>query len=208
MMSALVITRSRAPRIARGSRTLPHAVANDLAAAEGDLVAIGREILLDFDDQFGIGQAHPVAGGRPVQIRVGFPGNREAHLFGSFLLPWPRWPSTSRSPANSTKRTSFSSPGSNRTEVPAGMFRRMPRAACAVEVQRVVDFEKVIVAADLDGPVAGVPHHELRGLPPDVGLDRRRFQECIRLVSWTYWMGSCTVTSFVPSGKVASTWTS
>src|SRR5258706_11509056 len=33
-----------------GSRTLPHAISNDLAASEGDLIAIGREILLDFND--------------------------------------------------------------------------------------------------------------------------------------------------------------
>ena len=71
MISALVITRSSAPLGARGSRALPHAVANDFAAAEGDLVAIDREILLDFDDQFGIGQPDAIALGRPVQIGVG-----------------------------------------------------------------------------------------------------------------------------------------
>ena len=67
------------------SRTLPHAVANDLAASESDLVAISREVLLDFNDQFGIGQPHAIASGRSKQVRVGFPGNREAHLLP---LPW------------------------------------------------------------------------------------------------------------------------
>ena len=57
------------------------------------------------------------------------------------------------------------------------MFRRMPRAAWPIEIERVVDFEKVIVAADLNGPVAGVPHDELGGLPPDIGLDRRGFKK-------------------------------
>src|SRR5579859_1460079 len=107
-----------------GAGALPHAVSNDLATPEGDLVAISREILLDFNDQFGIGQPHSIALSRAIQVRVGSPGDREAHLFPLLL-----WPSTSRSPANSTRRTSFSSPGSNLTEVPAGMFRRMPRAA-------------------------------------------------------------------------------
>jgi len=35
------------------------------------------------------------------------------------LLPLPLWPSTIFSPANSTSRTSFSSPGSNLTDSPA-----------------------------------------------------------------------------------------
>src|SRR5579883_2372668 len=34
-----------------------------------------------------------------------------------------------RAPANGTRLTSFSSPGSKRTAVPAGIFRRRPRAA-------------------------------------------------------------------------------
>src|SRR5450830_659506 len=42
---------------------LPHAVANDLAAAEFDFLTIGGEILFDFDEQTGIGQAQPIATG-------------------------------------------------------------------------------------------------------------------------------------------------
>src|SRR5689334_599115 len=88
-----------------GARALPHPISNDLAAAEGDLIAIGREVLLDLNDQFRIGQSHPVALGRPIQIRVGASGNRKAHLFAL-----PLWPSTNFSPPNSTKWTSFSAP--------------------------------------------------------------------------------------------------
>ena len=117
------IQRAACARVARAA--LPHTVSNDLAASEGDLIAIGREILLDFDDQFGIGQPHAVALSRAVQDPRRFFWESR----GSLVFPPPLWPSTNRSPANSTKRTSFSSPGSNLTEVPAGMFRRMPRAA-------------------------------------------------------------------------------
>ena len=37
---------------------MAHAVANDLAAAEGDLIAVGGEVALHLDDQLGIGQAN------------------------------------------------------------------------------------------------------------------------------------------------------
>ena len=40
-------------RIARAA--LAHAVANYFAAAEGDFVAVVREILFDFDEEIGIG---------------------------------------------------------------------------------------------------------------------------------------------------------
>ncbi len=46
---------------ARGLR-LAHAVADHLAAAELHLLAVGGEILLDLDDELGVGEAHPVAG--------------------------------------------------------------------------------------------------------------------------------------------------
>jgi hypothetical protein len=50
---------------ALGRRALTHAVANHLAAAEGDLVAVDGVIFLNFDDQLGIGQANAVSGGGP-----------------------------------------------------------------------------------------------------------------------------------------------
>jgi hypothetical protein len=44
---------------------LSHAVANDLAAAEFRLVAVDTGIVLDFDDEFSVGQADAAtAGGR------------------------------------------------------------------------------------------------------------------------------------------------
>ena len=45
----------------RGLR-LAHAVADHLAAAELHLLAVSGEVLLDLDDELGVGEAHPVAG--------------------------------------------------------------------------------------------------------------------------------------------------
>ena len=41
---------------------LAHAVADHLAAAELHLLAVSGEVLLDLDDELGVGEAHPVAG--------------------------------------------------------------------------------------------------------------------------------------------------
>ena len=50
---------------------LAHAVADHLAAAELHLLAIGREIALDLDDEIGVGKPDPVAGRRAVHGRIG-----------------------------------------------------------------------------------------------------------------------------------------
>src|SRR5204862_3669017 len=52
-------------------RRLAHAVTNHLAAAELRLVAIHGGVVLDFDDQIGIGEADAVAGRGAVVIGVG-----------------------------------------------------------------------------------------------------------------------------------------
>src|SRR5271154_5427071 len=49
-----------------GAGALTHAFANYFAAAEGDFVAVVREIFFDLDYQFGIGEADAVAGRRTV----------------------------------------------------------------------------------------------------------------------------------------------
>ena len=49
---------------------LPHAVADDLAAAEGHFVAVDRVVLLDLDDQRRVGEPHPVALGRAVEAGI------------------------------------------------------------------------------------------------------------------------------------------
>ena len=60
---------------ARGLR-LTHAVADHLAAAELHLLAIGGEILLDLDDELGVGEPEPVALGRPEHLGVMGAGER------------------------------------------------------------------------------------------------------------------------------------
>ncbi len=49
---------------------LPHAVADDFAAAEFHLLPVHREILFHLDEQRGIGEAHPVADGRAEHLGI------------------------------------------------------------------------------------------------------------------------------------------
>jgi len=58
---------------------LPHAVADHLAAAELDLFAVDRVIVLDLYEQLGVGQAHPVAYGRAEHVRISSAGNFSRH---------------------------------------------------------------------------------------------------------------------------------
>jgi hypothetical protein len=51
----------RVRRVGAGGLGLSHAVADHLAAAELDLLAVDRVVLLDLDEQLRIGQAHAVA---------------------------------------------------------------------------------------------------------------------------------------------------
>ena len=53
---------------------LAHAVADHLAAAEFHLLAIDGEVLLDLDEEVGVGKPHAVAGGRAVHLGIGASG--------------------------------------------------------------------------------------------------------------------------------------
>ena len=86
----------------------------------------------------------------------------------------------------------------------------------AVELQRGVGLRQVHVTADLNRAVAGVD--DVERAPLGAGVDRdiavsvedfaRRPGCAIRLRLLAHAIGWCTVTNLVPSGKVASTWTS
>src|SRR3990167_11429224 len=115
----------RVDHVGGAQLTLAHAVADDLAAAELHLVAVGGEVLFDLDPQVGIGQTHLVADGGAEHVGVGLAGN----LHQSAPMMRPAKPNTRRSPARSTSSTSRDWPGSKRTAVPAAIFRRIPRAA-------------------------------------------------------------------------------
>jgi hypothetical protein len=52
------------------ARRLPHAVANDLAAAELGFVAVYRPVAIDANDELGVGQTDAVARRGPVMIRI------------------------------------------------------------------------------------------------------------------------------------------
>jgi len=53
-----------------GCARLAHRFANDLAAAEDDLVATDTQITLDLDEQIGVGQADAIVGGGAEQSAV------------------------------------------------------------------------------------------------------------------------------------------
>ncbi len=74
-----------------------------------------------------------------------------------------------------------------------------------VELKRGVDLAEVEVGTNLDGAVAGVEHLEDRQPPSLVEGDGAiRTEDLAGDHGTGWWM----VTSFVPSGKVASTWIS
>jgi len=64
---------------------LPHAVADDLAAAEFHLLTVNGVVLFDLNPQLGIGQADTVAGGRAEHLRVGVARNGGTHERPSFF---------------------------------------------------------------------------------------------------------------------------
>jgi hypothetical protein len=64
-----------------GDLRLPHAVTDHLAAAELHLLAIGGKILFDLDDEIGVGQPHPVAGGGAEHVGIDGTFDLRAHSF-------------------------------------------------------------------------------------------------------------------------------
>ena len=83
--------------VGAGRLPLPHSVADHLAAAELDLLAIDRPIALDLDDEVGIGQAQPISGGRAEHCGIGAARDLCRHQSLPFILPLK--PTTRRSPA-------------------------------------------------------------------------------------------------------------
>src|SRR5690606_35961343 len=111
-----------------GSLPLAHAVADHLAAAELDLLAIEGGVALDLDDQVGVGQSHAVADRGPEHVGVGGSGNAIGHqaLPSSGPITSPRTPMSTRAPAIGTKCAPRVWPGSKRMAAPAGMSSRWP----------------------------------------------------------------------------------
>src|ERR1700682_4479174 len=75
-------------------RRLSHSIANYFAPAEFGLLTGSCEVLLNFDEQIGVGEPDAVAGGRSVQIGVLAAWNFQTHalvvLYKSFQI-WALW---------------------------------------------------------------------------------------------------------------------
>src|SRR5690606_5977187 len=114
--------------LAVGHLALAHAVADHLAAAELDLLAIEGGVALDLDDQLGVGESHPIPDRGPEHVRIGGPGDAVRHQAWSPSGPItsPRKPMTTRAPEIGTRRASRVWPGSKRMAAPAGMSSRWP----------------------------------------------------------------------------------
>ncbi len=83
-----------------GRLALPHAVADHLAAAELDFLAIDRAVALDLDDELGVGQPQPIAGRRAEHCGIGVARDASSPLADHSLpLILPLKPTTRRSPA-------------------------------------------------------------------------------------------------------------
>jgi hypothetical protein len=80
-----------------GDLALPHAVANDFAAAEFHLFAVDGEIFLDLDNEIGVGKPHAVARRRAEHIGVNAAAYACWHdgffllfdRFAGFIADWP-----------------------------------------------------------------------------------------------------------------------
>jgi hypothetical protein len=124
-ISALVMTVSTAPS-ARGDLGLAHAVADHLAAAELDLLAVYRAVLFDLDDEVGVGEAHAVADVGPVHGGVGRARHAERHCSEPPACAdegvSPRYTTARR--RRTTRVTARAWPGTTRTAgCPAGYAR-------------------------------------------------------------------------------------
>src|SRR4051794_15049490 len=77
-------------------------------------------------------------------------------------------------------------------------------------MKRGIDLKEMEVTADLDRAIPGVRDLDPDGLQPDIGWEFRGFRgyDDFSGDHKGQRIGLCTVTSFVPSGNVASTWTS
>src|SRR3954468_2922161 len=82
-----------------------------------------------------------------------------------------------------------------------GHVEPLPARRLTVDLQRVVGLGEVVVRADLHGPVAGVDHRQRRTRASGVQLHRALARHDL---PGDHGIGRCTVTSLVPSGKVAS----
>ena len=145
---------------------LAHAVADDLAAAELDLLAVNRPVGLDLDDEFGVGEAHAVADRRAEHVGVRGasdgrgrgPGGSGGGRGGRVQRPHRRRVEADDA-ALAGERHEADLAGLARFETdggPGGDVEAPAARGGAVEIERRVDLGEMVVAAHLHGAVAGV----------------------------------------------------
>ena len=93
------VVMTRSTQSAAFALALPHAVADDLAAAELDLFAVDRVVALDLDHELGVGEAHAVARRRAVHVGVGAARDRSLMACASAPMTRPQKAVDPRSPA-------------------------------------------------------------------------------------------------------------
>ena len=151
---------------------LPHAVAQHLSAAELALVAVDGRVVLHLRHEAGVAQPHAVAARRSVEIRVVPSVDAVRHDYSQ--LPRSRPASTGplahafppRTIRLAGDRHQPHRPALARLEADRRARRDVETVAVggpAVEHQGAVGLEEVVVAADLDRPVAGVRDRQLDG---------------------------------------------
>ena len=143
---------------------LAHAVADHLAAAELHFLAVGRVIALDLDEEVGVGQPHLVAHRRAEHVGIGRARDAGRALVGRTDLD--DRPELARdlgleAVAFAAAQVGREPHGARLAGLEAhggagGDVEPHALGALAVELQRLVGLEEMIVAADLDRPVAGV----------------------------------------------------
>ncbi len=143
---------------------LAHAVADHLAAAELHLLAVGRVVLLDLDEELGVGQPHLVAHSRAEHVGIGRARDAGRALVGRADLG----DRTELARDLGLETVAFAAAHVGREPHGArlagleahggagGDVEPHALGALAVEPERIVGLEEMIVAADLDRPVAGV----------------------------------------------------
>ena len=109
----------------RRPEALEHRFADGLAAAEDGLVATDAAVLFDLEPEVGVGEPQAVAHGGAVERGVA--GAVDAGHRATCR------PGTVCAPASFTSVTVRDAPGSNRSDVPAGMSKRKPVGRGAVE---------------------------------------------------------------------------
>jgi hypothetical protein len=146
MMSALVMTTSSASSPPR--RGLAHAVAQHLAAAELALVAVDGGVALDARDEPVSPRRTVVASGGAVDVGVVLARNRKAHG----LLP-----------GSATNCTELGLTGLEAHRRARGNVEAHGHGGARSKVSARLVSSEGVVAADLNGPVAGVGHREVGG---------------------------------------------